>query len=87
MKLDSLTFRRDYSEPKNLYGEASFEDAHNSKINLRLNPEQAARIMEICQEALAIELTKASEAMRDSLKTSIELRKATKIGRGLPESW
>ncbi len=91
MKLMNLEFSRGYSyklgEEPPLVGKALFKDERDSDITLKLDQDQAARIMEICQESLARELKSASEAMTQSLKTSIELRKNTKIGETLPESW
>lgn len=89
MKLLALNFTRAWSskDTEPLVGKAEFEDERGSRVNMVLDQDQAARIMEICQESLARELKSAAEAMTQSLKSAIELKKKTDIGNTLPSSW
>ncbi len=93
MKLMRLDFQRDWNNKELMIGKAEFSESKDpnardaSTINLVLTKEQSEEIMEIIQTSLARTLKQASDAMAQSLKTGIELRKSEAIGRALPESW
>ena len=91
MKLLRLEFSRNRlsiaPDKEPLTGKAEFEDERGSQIKLTLDQEQASRILDICQESMAREFAAATQAMADSLKTAIELKKNTDIGNALPRSW
>lgn len=77
MILKSLRFERGYRCGDGLApleGAAVFE-TKDSNIALKLTDEQAKRILDICADALHLEMIKSLSAMKSALTITLEKRK------------